>query len=210
MGLIIEKLTLGMLETNCYIVADKMSKSCVVIDPAWDGEEILKKISDNQWTLSEIWLTHAHFDHFGGLGKIMEIQPHIGLGLHSLDLDLYNDGGGSKNWGITIDNNHQPNIFFEKTQKLNIDSITIDVLFVPGHSPGHVAFFEPQSKILFGGDVLFKQGIGRTDLEGGNYNQLIDSIKQKFLVLPDETKVYPGHGLHTSISIEKTNNPFIF
>jgi len=209
MALIVEKLSLGPLETNCFIVADSNCNDCIIIDPAWDANKIIELVNNRHWKLQSIWLTHAHFDHFGALGSIVNSYPNLPLGLHIMDLKLYEAGGGATTWGVPIDNSHQPTIWFDKIKTLNVGEHNFSVLFVPGHSPGHVAFLSANSNLLFGGDVLFQQGIGRTDLYGGDHIQLINSIKMHFLTLPDDTIVYPGHGSNTTISAEKRYNPYI-
>lgn len=209
MALIVEKLSLGPLETNCFVIADSNCNDCIIIDPAWDANKIIGLVNNRHWNLQSIWLTHAHFDHFGALGSIMKSYPNLPLGLHIMDLKLYEAGGGATTWGVPIDNSHQPTIWFDKIKTLNVGEHNFSVLFVPGHSPGHVAFLAANSNLLFGGDVLFQQGIGRTDLYGGDHTQLINSIKMHFLTLPDDTIVYPGHGSNTTISAEKQYNPYI-
>ena len=209
MALIVEKLSLGPLETNCFIIADSNCNDCIIIDPAWDANKIIGLVNNRHWKLQSIWLTHAHFDHFGALGSIMKSYPNLPLGLHIMDLKLYEAGGGAATWSVPIDNSHQPTIWFDKIKTLNVGEHNFNVLFVPGHSPGHVAFLAANSNLLFGGDVLFQQGIGRTDLYGGDHTQLINSINMHFLTLPDDTIVYPGHGSNTTISAEKQYNPYI-
>ncbi|MEE3227683.1 MAG: MBL fold metallo-hydrolase [Chloroflexota bacterium] len=209
MTLIVEKLSLGPLETNCFIIADSECNDCVVIDPAWDANKIIGLVNKRGWNLQAIWLTHSHFDHFGALGTIIKSHPDLPLGLHVKDLPLYQAGGGAANWGIPIDNSHQPTLWFDQTTNLSVGMHNFIVLFVPGHSPGHVAFLETNSNLLFGGDVLFQGGIGRTDLYGGDFNQLINSIKLHFLTLPNDTVVYPGHGSNTTILAEKQYNPYL-
>ena len=207
--LTIEKMTIGPIATNCFIAADESCGDCVVVDPGSDAPEIIERISSKGWRLRAIWLTHAHFDHFGAVASIMEKNPELPLGLHSLDLPLYRTGGGAKSWGIPMDCSHEPTTWWDHANKLQIGHLQFDIMFVPGHSPGHVAFFEPKSGTLFGGDVLFKQSIGRTDLPGGNHDELINSIRAHFLPLPEETIVYSGHGEDTTIGSEKRTNPFL-
>ena len=207
--LTIEKMTVGPIATNCFIAADERSGDCVVVDPGSDAPEILKRISSKGWQLRAIWLTHAHFDHFGAVASIMKKFPQLPLGLHSLDFPLYQAGGGAKSWGISVDCSHEPTTWWNHTSNLHLGHMQFDILFVPGHSPGHVAFFQPESGTLFGGDVLFKQGIGRTDLPGGSHDNLINSIRTQFLPLPEDTIVYSGHGEDTTIGYEKHANPFL-
>lgn len=205
----IEKLTLGPIETNCFIVADDSINECVVIDPASDAPEILEHVCSHGWRLAAIWLTHAHFDHFGAVAAIMHKHPGLPLGLHRLDFPLYQSGGGSQAWGIQVDSSHKPTMWWRHDDNIQLGHFDFKVMSVPGHSPGHVAFFQAETCTLFGGDVMFKQGIGRTDLPGGDHAELLNSIRTHFLPLPEDTKVYSGHGEDTTIGMEKRTNPFL-
>ena len=205
----IEKIPLGPVVTNCYIVAEEESKACVIIDASWDAPIILERIAERGWELQGIWLTHAHFDHIGAVAGIMQAHPDIPLALHRLDKPLYDAGGGAKNWGIPMELGPEPNLWLDEVDQLQLGAHTFDVLFVPGHAPGHVAFYEPNTGDLFGGDVLFQMGIGRYDLPGADYNALMNSIKNCFMMLPDKTDVYPGHGENTTIGLERSANPFL-
>ena len=205
----IEKLPLGPLVTNCFVIADDDCDDCVVIDPAWDATEILGRVSARGWQPRAIWLTHAHFDHFGGVDGIMQQHPGLPLGLHRLDLPMYRAGGGVQAWGIPVDCSHEPTLWWEQTESVQLGRLQFSVMFVPGHSPGHVAFYHAESGSLFGGDVLFQQGIGRTDLPGGDHAELLRSIRTHFLPLPEDTLVYCGHGDDTTIGAEKRGNPFL-
>lgn len=205
----IEKLPLGPIVTNCFIVTDEGCDDCVVIDPAWDAPEILGRVSSRGSHLRAIWLTHAHFDHFGAVAGILQKHPGLPIGLHRLDFPLYQAGGGAPQWGIPVDCSHEPTMWWDGIDRLQLGRFQFKVLFVPGHSPGHVAFFEPESGSLFGGDVLFQEGIGRTDLPGGDHAELLNSIRTHFLPLPEDTMVYSGHGDDTTIGAEKYANPFL-
>ena len=205
----IEKMPLGPVVTNCFVIADDDCDDCVVIDPAWDAPEILGRVSARGWKLRAIWLTHAHFDHFGGVAGIMQQHPGLPLGLHRLDLPMYRAGGGVQAWGIPVDCSHEPTLWWEQTESVRLGRFQFSVMFVPGHSPGHVAFYHAESDSLFGGDVLFQQGIGRTDLPGGDHAELLSSIRTHFLPLPEDTMVYCGHGDDTTIGVEKRANPFL-
>ncbi len=205
----IEKMSLGPVVTNCFIVADDTCGDCVIIDPACDAPEILGRISSRGWRLRAIWLTHAHFDHFGAVADIVKKHPGLPFGMHGLDFSLYQAGGGARAWGIPVDCSHAPTMWWEHNDSVQLGRLQFDVMFVPGHSPGHVAFFERESNSLFGGDVLFQQGIGRTDLPGGDHAELLNSIRTHFLPLPEDTIVYSGHGNDTTIGAEKRANPFL-
>lgn len=207
--LAIEKLTLGPIDTNCFLVADNSVKDCVVVDPAWDAGVIMERITARDWNLTAVWLTHAHFDHFGALSGLTRRHQGLPLALHRLELPLYQAGGGADTWGIAMEDGPEPTLWLEDLQYLEMGSYKFEVLFVPGHTPGHVAFYNPANNILIGGDVLFQEGIGRTDLPGGDYATLLASIKDRFLTLPDDTRVYPGHGNDTTIGNERKINPFL-
>lgn len=205
----IEKLPLGPILTNCYLVADVESGDCVVIDAAWDAPVIRAAIERNNWNLCGIWLTHAHFDHIGGVAGLMKVNPDLPLALHRQDKPLYDNGGGAKQWGIPMEIGPEPNLWLDEVEQLQLGGHIFDVLFVPGHAPGHVAFYCAERGDLFGGDVLFQMSIGRFDLPGADYNALMNSIRNCFMTLPDETDVYPGHGENTTIGFERRANPFL-
>ena len=205
----IETLQVGPLVTNCFLVADQESKDYVVVDPSWDAPLILEQAAARHWNLKAIWLTHAHFDHFGAVAGLIRRYPETPLALHRLELPLYLDGGGAQAWGFPMESGPEPTLWLDVMEYLELGAHKFQVLFVPGHSPGHVAFYDQDSNILLGGDVLFQGGIGRTDLPGGDHDTLLASIRSQFLTLPDKTIVYPGHGNDTTIGDERRSNPFL-
>jgi glyoxylase-like metal-dependent hydrolase (beta-lactamase superfamily II) len=203
------KLPLGPIQTNCYLLADDENKHCVVVDPSGSAQSIEKVIRKQGWHLQAIWLTHAHWDHFLGLTALLEKFPETPVALHALDLPLYQAGGGARYWNIPIEQGPSPSIALEQVKTLQVGTHFAQVLFVPGHAPGHVAFYFADVQALIGGDVLFAGSIGRTDLPGANHAQLIASIHTQFLTLPDTTIVYAGHGENTTIGTERVSNPFL-
>ncbi len=207
--LTIEKHSLGPIGTNCYIVADSETKDCVVIDPSDNAKFIQARIAANNWNLQALWLTHAHWDHILAVPGLMAATPDLPLALHSGDKGLYDYGGGAKMMGVQIPDLPPINMWLDDVPTLTLGAHTFKVLFVPGHAQGHVAFYHAESNSLFGGDVLFQQSIGRTDLPGGSYEVLMNSIHTHFMPLPDETVVYSGHGENTTIGAERRMNPFL-
>ncbi len=210
----IQKWVLGPVATNTYLVGDPENKQAVVIDPAWDGSFLAAEIKKGGWKLQSIWLTHAHFDHFGGLADLLEglgqdRQEDFFVGLHPEGKTLWKVKGGAVMFGIQIKSSPKPDHSFREGELLSVGSYQFVVHHAPGHSAGHVIFHCPEQKVLFSGDVIFKQGIGRTDLLGGNYQTLMDSINTWVLPLPDETRIYSGHGPETTVGAEKNNNPFV-
>lgn len=211
MSLEIVKLVLGPAFTNCYIIADKTSRDAAVIDPAWDGHLILDEAKKHGWRISQIWLTHAHFDHFGGAGVLAQgSAPTPVVALHPDDLMLWQAKGGAEYFGISLgDPGPEPSIKLFDGQALLLGSTEFNVLHAPGHSQGHVMFYSPEDDVLFCGDVIFSGSIGRTDLPGGDYDTLIRSIREKVLTLPDNTRLLNGHGPETTVEKERRYNPFL-
>jgi glyoxylase-like metal-dependent hydrolase (beta-lactamase superfamily II) len=214
MALEIETMVLGPVVTNAYLVGDSETKQAVVIDPAWDGKLIADKIRQLGWRVESVWLTHAHFDHFGGLADLvddleLEQQDDFFIGLHPEDFSLWKVKGGALLFGIPIKKTPKPDHLFKEGELLTVGNYQFEVHHTPGHSAGHVVFYSPAEKILFSGDLIFNMGVGRTDLLGGSYATLIDSIKNWVLPLPDETRILSGHGPETTVGAEKQSNPFI-
>jgi hydroxyacylglutathione hydrolase len=210
----IQKWVLGPVSTNTYLVGDPDKKLAVIIDPAWDGERIASEVRKGGWTLSGVWLTHGHFDHFAGLADLVEaLRPELPedfyVGMHPKELPLWKVKGGAIMFGISIKKQPRPEHDFQEGQELLVGDFRFTVHHAPGHSSGHVMFHCPEELTLFSGDVIFNQGIGRTDLLGGSYQTLLESIQKWVLTLPDETRIYPGHGPETTVGDERWENPFL-
>jgi len=203
-------LVLGPVGTNTYLVADPLCHSAVVVDPAWDGELILEESTRHKWNIEQIWLTHAHFDHIGGIAGIVKgIHPIPKIALHPADLPLYSIQGGAAYFGMRITVGPEPTVHLSHGLKLTLGGNIFEVRHCPGHTPGHVVFYCATEKVIFCGDVIFWGGIGRTDLPGGNYDTLIQSIYSQILILPNETRLFSGHGGETTVGYERRENPFL-
>jgi glyoxylase-like metal-dependent hydrolase (beta-lactamase superfamily II) len=201
------KLAVGPFEMNAYIVAEDEGKNCVLIDPGDEPGRIIEAIKNHQLEPERILLTHAHIDH---IRYLKTIQDKLGLPLfmHEDDLPLLeNINEQALFFDLTSSGVPHVDGFVRDNQEIEIGSMHLKVLHTPGHSPGGVCYYGDHH--LFAGDVLFKESIGRTDLYGGNFNLLKESIKNKLLTLPDETVVHPGHGEDTTIGQEKRRNPFL-
>jgi len=202
------QLPVGPIQTNCYLVADPATRDAVVIDPGAEAPRLLAALAERQWTTRAVLLTHAHFDHLGAVAEVVA-ATHAPFGLHPLDLPLMRQRGGAALFGLNVPPCPEPDWLLTPGQPLMAGSLRFDVLFVPGHTLGHVAFYSAPGAVVFSGDVLFEQGIGRTDLPGGNYQTLMHSLRTVLLALPDDTTVCSGHGALTTIGVERRDNPFL-
>ena len=203
-------LVLGPVSTNCYLIADPDSGDAAVIDPAWDGQVILAEAQKRGWKIGQLWYTHAHFDHFGGAAEIAEaLNPLSIVALHPLDHDLWQNQGGAPLFGIRIDPGPEPTVDLAHGQTLRLGSVTFEVRHTPGHTPGHCLFYCVQANVLFSGDLIFQGGVGRTDLPGGDWEALVESIRKHVYTLPDETRILSGHGEESTVGEEKCENPFV-
>jgi glyoxylase-like metal-dependent hydrolase (beta-lactamase superfamily II) len=205
---LIHTLPLGFTETNCYILEDEATHAAVVVDPGDEAGKILRLIKEHELSVLAVLLTHAHFDHIGAVGEVVEATQ-APLAIHPLEMPLYKAGGGAALFGLPLRRYPEPNVQIEPGQPLSFGPFTFEVLFVPGHTLGHVAFYHAPTQAVFSGDVLFYDSIGRTDLPGGNYATLMHSIKSVLMTFPAATTVYSGHGPATTLAREATANPFL-
>jgi glyoxylase-like metal-dependent hydrolase (beta-lactamase superfamily II) len=204
----IHVLPLGFTETNCYLVSDSATQAAVIIDPGDEAGRVLDTIKQHALDVKAVLLTHAHFDHIGAVGEVVAATG-APLFIHPLEMPLYRAGGGAALFGLPPRHYPEPDVLLEPGRAVEFGPLKFDVLFVPGHTVGHVAFYSAEGGAVFSGDVLFHDGIGRTDLPGGDYAVLMRSIKAVLCGLPDETAVYSGHGPATTIGRERVSNPFL-
>jgi len=206
--LIVKQLPLGPIQTNCYIAGCEETKEGVIIDPSAEPEQIMAEINNLGLTVKYVLLTHAHFDHMMANAGVVEATG-APLALHPLDLPLLRNNGGASFFGMQVPQSPEPDMELAEGDSITFGTHTFEVLYTPGHTPGHVSFYEANVGIIFDGDVLFASGIGRTDLPGGDYETLMTSINEKLMVLPDETYVCSGHGPVTTIGRERQSNPWL-
>lgn len=207
-GICIDSTVVGGVGTNCYIVRKEGSDRCVVIDPGDDGKQLAGFIKDNGLVLEDILLTHGHFDHIMGASDLMS---ELGGRLCVLEeeKELLEDAGlnvsamaGAGPVSLFAD------LFLKDGQDYETAGMKFTVIHTPGHTRGSCCYYMKEEALLFSGDTLFFESIGRSDLPTGNGNTLIQSLREKVLTLPEEVKVFPGHGPATQIGYEKQNNPY--
>ena len=206
--MIVETLTVGAVQANCYLIGCEKTGAGIIIDPGDEAARILQAVQSRGLKIGHILLTHAHFDHFMAAKAVVEATG-APLALHPDDLPLLQTGGGATAFGLPMPPIPAPEIRLAEGDVIPCGTLNFRVLHTPGHAPGHVCFFEPEQGAIFVGDVLFAGSIGRTDLPGGSYETLMDSIAHKLMTLPDDTVVYPGHGPRTTIGAERVGNPFL-
>ena len=195
---------------NCSIVWDSESKEAVLIDAGGEPEKLQKEVQELGLIVKALWLTHGHLDHAGAVGALTKLWNVPVIGPHKEDafwLDMIQDV--SARYGFPIPEPVVGNQWLEGGEVLELGNETFEVRFAPGHTPGHVIFYNENNGVLWTGDVLFKESIGRTDFPRGNHQQLIDSIHRECFSLPDETQFISGHGPISTIGHEKKYNPFI-
>ncbi len=206
--MIIVPMPVGLIQTNCYVVGCPETEVGAVIDPGGHPQRILAEVEKHELMLKYVLNTHAHFDHTDANGALVEATGAT-LALHAADQPLLEQAGGAALFGLEAEASPPPTLELHDGDELAVGNLRFRVLHTPGHTPGHVCFYEPDEGVLFDGDVLFRRGIGRTDLPGGSYQQLMDSIRRVLFALPDETVVYAGHGQPTTIGEEKRLNPWL-
>jgi hydroxyacylglutathione hydrolase len=205
---IFRQLPVGSIQTNWYIAGCEETKEGVVIDPGDEADVILAEVNALGLTIKYVLNTHAHFDHILANAAVVKATG-APLALHPLDLPLLRQNGGASLFGLEAPPSPEPDLLLAEGDPISFGTYTFQVLFTPGHTPGHVSFYEAKVGIIFDGDVLFAGGIGRTDLPGGSYETLLASINDKLMVLPDETVVCSGHGPITTIGQERASNPWL-
>jgi hydroxyacylglutathione hydrolase len=220
----VERIIVGPLSTNCYLYS-RWKKECLIIDPGGDPDKIIAHMTGKNLTPRGIILTHGHLDHIAALGKILDHYLDkdilIKIAAHPKDKQFFGPIARAVHQSGFVEMGSQANALFEELyhpipdldifldENESVFDCDLQVLYTPGHTEGGVSFYSEESGELFSGDTLFFEGVGRTDLPGGDQKLLIQSIKEKLLSLPDATRVFPGHGPITSIERERSHNPFL-
>ncbi len=201
-------LPLGPLKANAYLLIE--GNEVVAVDPGGEGEDLAAALAARGWELTAVWLTHAHFDHVGGITGLLRAAGTVPIYLHPADEQLFHHAvEAAAHWDIAIEAPPTEYVALTHGETLTSGSISARVLHTPGHAPGHVAFYLESLGTVLSGDALFKGSIGRTDLPYGDHEELLKSIRRELLTLPAETRVLPGHGEPSTVAEETANNPFL-
>lgn len=199
----IQRFVVTPFAENCYVIKD--GAEALVIDPGEAPSELLAALEG--FTVKTLVNTHSHIDHVGGNAAVIEATGAELICHRDAAPMLAHVAEQGKMFGIQVQASPKPDRFIDEGDTVSVGSVTLDVVYVPGHAPGHIALIG--DGFVIGGDVLFNGSIGRTDLPGGDFDVLMTSIKEKFLPLPDDTVVLSGHGPETTIGMEKQINPFV-
>ena len=208
----IQSFTFNPVQENTYVLYNDKDACCIIDPGCYFGNErktLQEFIDEKKLTPKFLLNTHCHLDHAFG-NKFIFDTYNLQLHLHKKETPVLDFAPTSGlDWGMPFENYRGELIFLEEGDIIKLDDDELKVLLTPGHSPGSICFYCEAQKFVIGGDVLFRQSIGRTDLPGGDFDTLINSIRNKLFTLPDDITVYPGHGEPTTIGFEKNNNPFL-
>lgn len=204
----IGRIVMGICQTNCYFLYKEGKNEVIFVDPADKGDVLYNKLKENGFSVAGILLTHAHFDHIWGAETLRKLS---GAKIYAAKKEQELCGDAIKNVSdefgrpCTI----VPDVYLEEGEEVTIAGMTAKVIETPGHTVGSCCYYFEKDKMLISGDTLFENCVGRTDFATGSFSVLVRSIKDKLFVLPDDVKVYPGHGEETTIGHEKKYNPFV-
>lgn len=204
----IGRMMIGSYQTNCYFLFREETKKAIVIDPADNGNLIYDKLTQNGFSVEAILLTHGHFDHIWGSKELRELS---GAKIYALDKEQTLCESVDNNLSAMVGRAYTvvPDEYVADGAELTFDNISFKVIATPGHTIGSCCYYVEKAGILISGDTLFQESTGRTDFPTGSMSSIVRSIREKLFVLPDDTKVYPGHGDSTTIGYEKKYNPFV-
>lgn len=202
--MLIKRIVAGVYAANCYMVVDEETNEGIILDPGGDVDDILKEINKLNVEIKYIFLTHGHLDHTSGVEELKSYLNNPNIAISEADNFLINQG--THLFGPLLEAG-DPNIYLKDKDKYKFGSLTLECIKAPGHTPGGFCFLVGDN--LFTGDTLFYNSIGRTDLSGGNTEDLMETLKNKIKILPDNLIVHPGHGRQTILGEEKVNNPYL-
>ena len=207
----IDTIILGDYQANCYCLRkNDQSTACLLIDPGLTPEPLVQFLKHNNLTPEFIIITHGHADHIGGVETVREYWPNVKTAISKIDAEMLTSP--LKNLSLLADGMVQARpaeVCFTNERYFEAAGLRFEIIYTPGHTPGGICLYNSDEGVLFTGDTLFAGSVGRSDFPGGSHTELIEGIKSKLLILPEQTKVYPGHGPATTLRAEKRHNPFL-
>lgn len=208
MSLKIGRIVMGVCQTNCYFVYEEGKKDVIVFDPADQGDVLFRKLTDAGFTVQAILLTHGHFDHIWGVNQLRDLS---GAKVHAFEEEkaVCEDAGKNVSAQVRRAETVTADRYVRDGEIIEAAGMRCRLLATPGHTQGSCCYYFEEDGILVSGDTLFLESVGRTDLPTGSQSMLVRSVREKLMVLPDEVKVYPGHGDETTIGHERKYNPFV-
>jgi glyoxylase-like metal-dependent hydrolase (beta-lactamase superfamily II) len=207
--MILEMLTVGPFQENCYVVGDEETGAGVVVDPGDEAARIALAVEQTNLEISQILITHAHIDHVGAVAALVDEYSCPVLMHAEAEPMLEQLPTQAIMMGLRFGKVPTVDRYIEDEEVIEVGGLELRSLYTPGHAPGHIAFYIESEELLLSGDALFAGSVGRVDLPGGSMEVLMRSIEERLLTLPDETSVYPGHGPKTTIGNERRHNPFL-
>ncbi len=206
--IVISGMRVGLFQTNCYFIHKEGNQNTIVVDPGDRADSIYEEIVKQNLNVSAILLTHGHFDHILGVKEFKE-KTHAKVYAGADEAELLKDPAINASERVRRPEIIVPDVLFKDKEQVTIGDLGFEVIFTPGHTKGSVCYYFKEAGILISGDTLFEESVGRCDFPTGSERALLTSIKERLMVLPDETKVYPGHGAPTTIGNERKYNTFI-
>lgn len=205
----ITNLPSGALQANTYLAVDEKTNEGFIVDPGGYNKVLTKEVRDNDVKIKYIILTHGHSDHICGVNEHKAEFPDAKIVAYKDEEAMLENPNLNQSPGFGVPYSTKADILVSDGDELKVGDVTLKFIHTPGHTEGGMCIYVEEAKALFSGDTLFRQSIGRTDFPGGSYKEIMDSIRKKLFVLPDDTNVFPGHMGTTSIGFEKENNPFV-
>ena len=204
----IDQYVVGQVQTNCYVAINSDTKECFIVDPGAAAPQLAERIRRDGYQPVAILLTHGHFDHAGAASQLAE-EFGIKIYAHEKEKDTLEDYNKNLSGWEGMKKSYHADVFLKDEEELDLAGLHIRVFHTPGHTEGGCCYYLPYENIVFSGDTLFAQSVGRTDFPGGSMSQIVRSIKEKLMVLPEHTAVYPGHNDVTTIETERMYNPYL-
>lgn len=205
----ITNLPSGALQANTYLAVDENTNEGFIVDPGGYNKVLTKEVRDNDVNIKYIILTHGHSDHICGVNEHKAEFPDAKIVAYKDEEAMLENPNLNQSPGFGVPYSTKADILVSDGDELKVGDVTLKFIHTPGHTEGGMCIYVKEAKALFSGDTLFRQSIGRTDFPGGSYKEIMDSIRKKLFLLPDDTNVFPGHMGTTSIGFEKENNPFV-